>query len=215
MLRPNIIAAFSVLLPIIAGLITYRQQQLIFKALVFFFVFSGGVDLITNYLWFYHLSNLIYLNFYNLIQTIVYIALFLPLVLKKRKTAFTISIIIVWVLIFVASTIYLKGLYQYNTFFIVSECIPLIFIAAVLLLRTTSNPIFRLRSNGLFWIGMGLLIYFSLSLAVFVIVDIEIRNNVTSLNGLWIIHSIVNIAANGLYAVAFLCRTPKEIISSL
>jgi hypothetical protein len=203
------ISVGSGLIPVVAGIITYRQHSFILKAFLFFLilgVFNDGVSILKH-------SSILLGNFFSLIELLVYSALFLPVVFKKSRNLIIFTISLMFCVYFIVTTIYSGGANHVNTIFNVSECVLLLIIAGLLLLKISLDSFIALNKNPLFWVGTGMLIY-SLSFLAFVVVDIEIKDKTSALNSLWGIHSIVNIAANIFYSIAFLCRSPKKILSS-
>jgi len=166
-----------------------------------------------DYLNFHHLPNLLYFNIDSIIEALFYTIIFLPIIINRRKIEITFIISVLLTLTFIISTFYSGGIFQYNTIFEVTECVFLIIISGFLLLKIMTLTSIELKKNNLFWFGSGLLIYFTLSLTMFVVQDINVKNNSTLLSGVLQLYSLANIIANIFYAIAFLCRTPQAAIS--
>jgi hypothetical protein len=205
------VSVASDLLPVVAGIITYRKHSFILRVLLFFLILAALNDGASVYLSRMNQSCTVIGNFYSLLELLVYSVLFLSIIFKQQKTVLLLVTGVIFCLYFVVTSVYSGGFQQVNTIFNVSECVLVLVIAGLLLLKISSDTDFVLYKNPLFWIGVGMTIYFSLSLLTFVIVDIEIKNKTTILVSLWGIHSVVNIIANSMYGIAFLCRLPKKL----
>lgn len=206
----NYISAFSILLPVGAGLLHYGQYVDFLRWLTVFFVISAFFDLalaVTNY---FGIHNLFLFHVFALVN-LLFLAGFYYLIFDKKivrqllvGTAFFI------LLLALARSAQVGSWQQFPSFSITLQGILFIFLALLyfyqLVRRQTLVPIER---QPLFWINAGVLLYFSGNLFLFMLQSRLGGSEHAAYNAYWVIHSIVNTIANVLYAVGFLCKPPR------
>ena len=158
-----VVSLFSNLLPVVAGIIKYRQLSLKLKLLFAFYLFSALLDFYSFYLGIETGNNMILFNLYGLIEVVVYILIFIPLILRKKRIAASILLSIIWILIFLATTYYTGDIKDYNPFFNIFENSFLLILFGRLIFKSIDQTDIPLYKNSFFWIGSGIIIYSTIS----------------------------------------------------
>jgi hypothetical protein len=104
----------------------------------------------------------------------------------------------------VGSNCFILGLNEFNEYFLAIKSIILILLSGTLLFYLSQNS-FNLPSNPRFWICLGVLVYFTINIAVFssYFIPVEVGGNLKTALGKysWLIHNFINVIANLLFAI--------------
>ena len=184
----GIIVPFSVLVPILFGLINYKTAKTNSRILLYYLIISGIINIIAILIQRYHLSNLPLLHVYTLIEAIFLISyfrlIFNDLFIKKVLFSLTILFPIICILNFT----FLQSIYTFNTNTRPLEAILITFFCMLYIYKSgfTENWICKPVN----WFNMGILIYFPTAFIIFISSNyLIVNNNKTMTNMVWDIHA--------------------------
>ncbi len=199
----------SILLPILISI--FRWQQI--NPLQRLIAYLAGITLIGELVILiaaYQLgNNLPFIHLFTVIQFIV-----LSQIFKRGLVPFISSSIIQGLVLFIiglalVDAIWLNGIYNFNSYARPLASLILISLGLAFLYKTLSELKIRsLEREPLFWITVGVLLYFSGNLIIFISTNyVKISNQ--ALLTLWSVHAIFNIILNTTYAIALWVR-PRD-----
>lgn len=201
-----LVATYTTLLPIVAGLFNFRFLDFNFRLLLYYFILSFAID---QFSWFYFISgvnNMAYINVFVLIEPLVFIYILYQWNLsrpsRKNDVCFLMAaIIIFWVYeaFFVIDKNGLQGIYMPMKIFSTVNGAVIAVFSSVRLLRLVDQSA-DLKTNPRFWAISGIFIYCTCSLIV-------ISTNLLVPKSAWILFNITNIIYYLILTKAFLvCR---------
>lgn len=187
------------LIPLLFGLFSYRKLGKEMKLFLLYFVLVLPMDIRILYLGYHQLPNLMELNIFLLIEYALLIAVLSYWQPKKRLR----SVLQVSTLLFLLAWLGLKvsgwPLLDLFFYFKTIESVFIVIVAANVLYRLNFDEQIVLLSYHSFWISAGFLIYFSMSVLLFVLAaGLRIQPP-------YYFHTVLNIVANLFYAGGFYC----------
>ncbi|WP_157263068.1 hypothetical protein [Pedobacter steynii] len=211
------LSSLSALFPIVAAIVNRRHLNHLQKIAAVFFIISAlfdfslllvrhfNITLITtggraNNAPLIHLFILVSVFFYALI----YFYAFNKLTLKKLSIIFA---GIAGVLI-LTNAFFIEGLSKFPSIGNTILSVTLILLSLLYFWQLLDQvEIVRLEKQPMFWISAGVLSYCSINIFLFML----IRSLGSLSQNFWTIHSIINIIANSLFAIALFCKPRKTI----
>ncbi len=183
-------SVFSPILPLL--FIVQKEKKKYLKIIIFFFLISFFTDLIATFL--IRGSNYNFLHVYGLLETIILIWFYKTVLVKGKKWIVLIGI--VFSLFYIYDSIWVE-LNQFNTIARSVESFIMIVLSLTLFYQFFRNEddIF-LEKSPLFWINIGILIYFSGALFSFVMSSVILSTKLS-----WIFHNISNVLKNVFIAI--------------
>ena len=116
------------------------------------------------------------------------------------------------ILFTVADAMFIEGLRQFNSYSRTVESIILILTALAFFYQLINRlDLTFIDKQPMFWISVGVLIYFSGNVFLFMLQRAMIASGESDFSLYWIIHSCLNIIANFAYSIAFLCKPPSKL----
>lgn len=218
-----LISAISLVLPIAVALFRLKNMDVTLRLFLYFLVYSLSVEIIGSlFLGLQEVNNMFIFNLYSFVEMLFYSFI----LLKFKNSTFATSrflflfcmVLFGWiVLIFVkgyfidsasnetvGSNRFMLGINEFNEYFLAIKSIALILLSAALLLYLSQNS-FNLPSDPRFWICLGVLVYFTINIAVFssYFIPVEVGGNLKTALGKfsWLIHNFINVIANLLFAI--------------
>ena len=205
-------SAWSILLPIAAGIYRYRNLTLVAKGVLVFVIISGISESITAWFADQGTNNTNLVPYWVAIETIFLAWIFrlaLKGVWKKVLVAVTVLILLtslVSILFWSTSDTFSSNLRLVQTGIFILVC--LIYFYQLFDQGDTKN----LGKDPMFWFGTAFFIYFCGNLFFFIALGIAgndgSQENINTLSGLFIVHSLVLIIRNVLLTIGFL-KIPK------
>ncbi|MCI5080211.1 MAG: hypothetical protein MRY78_00890 [Saprospiraceae bacterium] len=196
------ISMYSVVLPALVGFIRIRKLQLVQKAVFALALLSVLTEVIARLV--RHMGNaqnIVYYGYTALefgLLAIIF-AQALPPYLTRRSV---LAISFAFVGFVVLDMVWLSGVEQFNNYSTAVESLILIFFSLVFFYKTLQELQIRyLEKAPLFWISVGVLLYFSGSLFIFLFTNYVNSSN-QALFIIWGIHGIFGILLNLFYALA-------------
>lgn len=205
----NYISAFSIAFPVFFSLYAYRKLALEMRMLSWFFTCAAAIELIILVSAFLKVNNLWLINLYALAEGIVLLYVIGRWLKHPRLFSLSILILVIYAAYWIYSTWVLGSLYLFNSREKAVKAIFLILLSGHLLIRQSLTEDIIITNNPVFWILSAILIYFSVSIIVFCTATFVLDNKNMAMMYSWTIHSIVNIIANLLFAVGFICTYRK------
>lgn len=198
------ISSFSIILPLIFGLLNFSRLESLQKIFFAFIVFSTIFEGIVFYTTFNNIHNIVLFKIFLCCELVFFTWFY------TRSTPFPIWLkagTILLSLFSVISFIEHSNLISESLFFILIFLFLLIqsiFIILTLFKNFDHSPI----QNYLFWIGFARIFYFLIIITVYICLTILPTNFNGKIYGLAfsIINSLGNIVGNSLYSINFLCR---------
>lgn len=195
------------LLPFIAACINYKNLNQTLKIAASFFLIAFFVDFLLwlNYLKyiiriennhpFLYLSIIINIVFY----TIIYYRSFHIANLKKFTVFAGVSVLTV-ILIFIVK----YNIWSYPSWENTILCLYMIIISLLYFYQIFQRQEFiEIEKQPLFWVNSGVLVYFSFTIFLYMLLDkIQVKDFL-------IINSITNIISNLLFTIGLSCKPPK------
>ncbi len=201
------LSSILVFLPIVLGIYAYYKygSTTKFNLLLCIFLFWGFIEEISLFLALKKGSNHLWLNI-NCIGSTILFLMYYQLVLEFKKIWFYI-LIGSYMLFTVVWFVFYGNLLVWAIPYIIASHILMIALSAFSLMQLINREQEDLFRYYEFWIHSGVLFYFTGSLLYLSIFNILLGDLETSfIHSLVNVHTIVNIIANLLYTIAFLCR---------
>ena len=197
----------SILLPVLAGIVTLRKHDAALRVLFGLFVVSALVECGNRWLGHQLQSNMWLVNLFLLLQCSTLIG-----VLSYWSGHFKLNGAAGWsTTIFVAAWIFSvvrQGIDNVNNVVFTLGAVLLIAFAGFALFRLSGKAGISLLRNTQFWFSAAVMILFSVDVTLFSLLDVILLRGDATLLSTWTVHSVFNIFANTLYAIGFLCSFP-------
>jgi hypothetical protein len=200
----GIIIPLSILIPLIVALYRYHQLPGPARSIFHYLIFSGIINCIAIVLARNGINNLPLLHLYTVAEfallTVFYRQVFAP---PAKRLLYPYGAI-VFAVFCVINAIFFQSLFSYNTFPRTIESLLLIIMALLFFYKMLSAEQEGAWYKNMFtWFNIGLLLYFSGSLSLFLLSDVLLRNK--QLNEIaWIIHASLVLVMYILFAGGFL-----------
>lgn len=193
---------FSSLLPLIFGLVYYKNLNKPFKRLVWFFALCVFMEFCAKLVAGLTGNNMPLLHFYSLIEFAMFTYIFKEFF--KIKAIKYYLLIILFVFIGLIDVIFLNSIYNFNSIKRSLMCIVLI-IASLYFYYSNikSNQSIVLYTQPMYWFSTGVIIYFSINFFTFMMMSFFQTSYPSIVTIASNVHSCVNILSNSLFAVSF------------
>jgi hypothetical protein len=197
----NIIATFTLLIPISAGISKYKYADFKCRLFLFFLVYGFITDLIV---WLLLDSargvSYFFFNFYNLVESLF---LFWYIMVTNESTTIKKICRILLILAIPAWLIsYLENTEKHMATFSTAYDILLTFLIGYALLKMGEKAVV-LTKEPTFWFFLGIFIYCFCTFFISSLMETELRQKI------WFIHNIINFVSYLILAKGFLTITPS------
>ncbi|MBS1741724.1 MAG: hypothetical protein JST81_01710 [Bacteroidetes bacterium] len=184
----GIIVPLCVLIPIISGIVLYRYFSRVEKALLILLFLNGICNLVGSLLAYNKINNLPVIHVYTFLEGIVLMLFFLFLFNTPLLTKILYTLIIVFSAFCLLNSIFIQQIFAYNTY---SRTLEALIIIALCLYYFTLQlqEDFQPGKYPGFWYVLGLFIYFSSSLTIFILSNQSFNLNRTFLLVMWNVHA--------------------------
>ncbi len=200
---------YSVLIPAIFAIILIKRldkvQRLIAILVLITFIGEFG-----NYaLTFFEIRNLPAFHLFTVLQFGAIVLIQSKGIQRFFSQKQLIGVIVFFVLFAIVDAAILNGIYSFNSYSRpLASFIVLFFALCYFYITISELTIKRLENEPLFWLNLGVFIYFSGSLFIFLFSNYYKSSN-QALFTLWGIHAIFNIFLNISYTIALWIRTAR------
>ncbi len=208
------ISQASILLPILGGLIFYNKLGRRFKLLFWFFVLSVFFELQATVAKKMFGNNMPGLHLYTVVEFIVFSTAFYWSFQKSKilSKMFYVNTFLFLTLAIIDATI-INGIWAPNTVSRTYSSISLVSYSLVFFYQFFKNNMKHYSWEiPMFWIGVGVLVYFSLNIFYFMLNRYLIENTIYTAKLSLLSHAGINIISNILYAKSFLCFKKPQVI---
>jgi hypothetical protein len=207
------ISAYSILLPIVTGLLYLRQFDANAR-IMFLLILLAGIPQLTSVLLDGHkyiASKIAMYNVYALADPLVWSILFFRNIKNKKVRRLVAAIPVLQVSLW----FYLLAVkniqpYLFTEMICLTSVIQVLWIAVFFYEQYSSYDVSGIETKPLFWFCLGILIYAPTSYLLFVFYD-QIHENPKKYSSLWDIHSVVNTLMYCVISVGFWVNKKNEI----
>lgn len=201
------ILSLSILIPLITGIIRYRQLPVSYLPLIYLLIIGLLAEL-GSYTFFYHTTNAIPSNIYNLAEFLLLAWQFRRWKNILRNDWLFGGLMIGMTLFWITENIVLGRINEFSSYYQVIFSVALILLAVNqmnwLIVNEKSNILF----NAIFIVCIAIMIFFSykvlMEIFYYYAPERMIKNNIFTLQ------SYINVGYNIILAVAILCIPPKK-----
>jgi len=198
------LSVLSALIPFVFGIISYRKHKLVLvQQLIFILVvITLLTESVVLFLSYFGINNLPIFHLFTIAQFSIYILIMRKGCKPFLSRSFFHGIFFLFIIFALLDAFWLNNLYSFNNYSRPVASLFLIFFALCFFYKTLKElKIQSLEREPLFWLSMGMLIYFSCSLFVFLFTN-YVKTSNEALFTIWNINAIFNIILNLSYAVA-------------
>ncbi|MGY3214067.1 hypothetical protein [Mucilaginibacter sp. HD30] len=166
----------ATLIPIISGLVFYKQINKPLRILLIYLGASFGLNVMGSVLSYQHINNLPGLHFYTIVEVVAVMLYFLYAFEKGNISKWIKAVMIIFPVICIINFTFFQSLYEYNTFTRpLDALIIIIFTTAYMAMQNGfKNRALITRSGRL--VAAGFLIYFCSSLFQFIFSNVISKN---------------------------------------
>ena len=198
----------SILLPLIAALFNYKKIDKTFKYFMYFFIFSLFSEIQASLFKYYFHNNMPGLHFFICVEFSFFTYMYASYFIKRKLIRIVILInLFIFLLLAITDAFLINDIWHPNTLSRTYASISLVAYSLIFFYFLLKDDIsYYSWEYPMFWINIGVLLYFSVNLFYFMMIKYLIENaEYTGKIGLYM-HGFVNLLANILYAQSFRCR---------
>jgi hypothetical protein len=201
------LSQLSILVPVATGYMSYKELDRSFRLLFGFYVLTIFFEISASWLKMICHNNMPGLHLYTLFEFLAYSAVFFLNFKKNRILSTAIKInAVFFVIIAIADAFVINGIWHHNSLSRTYSSIFLIVYALVYFyLLMVNDGEYYSWQYPLFWVCVGIMIYFGLNLFYFMLNSYLISNEENFANSVMYIHGLINIISNMLFAKSFRC----------
>lgn len=209
-------AAFTVVVPLVLGLIGYRKLSPALRYFVYLLAFTLFTEVTGLVLSRIKIENLWVYNTYTAVEYTLLIMMFTSLLEGKRLRRILLWSIPVFIVIWGLATFLLTVSDQFHSIFLSIESVVFVFIAVMTLVKEMRDSSVLLVDNPVFWVSSGVLVYFAGNLLVFTFIDQLLKDTEVGMLSAWVIHAAMNVSKNIIYSIGFLSTGgPRQGVQSI
>lgn len=205
----------SVLLPVITGLLYYRNLTRSYRILFYFFVASVGFEVAAEIMKYVLQNNIPALHLFTLAEFLALSMVFYHHFQKNSILRLFIGInAIVFVGAALADALFINSIWTWNTLSRSYSSVTMICYALVyfLFLFRHETPEYSV-GHPMFWVSTGVLFYFGTNMLYFLLHDYLVRRSYNTAITSILTHAMINIITYSVYAQSFRCfRTPRQAL---
>ncbi|MBC7381672.1 MAG: hypothetical protein H7296_01610 [Bacteroidia bacterium] len=206
------LSEISVLMPVIAGFIYYKNLPRSFFILLCFFCCSIFVELGSELMAHIYHNTMPLLHAFTVIEFIIFTSVFYSYFERNLRVRVFLIISILLLVFFELSEIFLfKGLWSFNAATRYYESAVLVLLALMFYYKFFKESVEPITlQQPMFWFSTAIFVYFSLNQFFFMLINYFKTHDVYIVATGIKIHAVINIFANLLFAISFRCyRTMK------
>jgi hypothetical protein len=205
-------SSYSVFIAGIIALIRFNFINKIYYPFIFIIWIACLTEITGKLLKYYGYPNILSSNIYSLLEVLLYLQLFKNLGIMNKPQyllwGLSFSLLIFWF----AENIFKYGSFLTNNdsyFFITADFLLVLF--SINMFNVTVSKEKDISKSAVFWICIGMMIYFTYTVVIEIFWLYGIRGNLDYFSeSVYKIHSWVNILCNLIFAVAILWVRKKE-----
>ena len=183
------VLSYGVIIPFFFGLVFYKYLALKFKLLAALMCIALITEIVANHLSGQRINNLYLIHIYTVIEFVLLGIFYLYSLSDIIKKQYMILIILMYIIFFIISTLFIQKLNEYNDLTRAVKAFILIIFSALYFykkIRFEEN----LNRDPVFWVNIGVLFYFTSNFLLFASSNIVLTLPRKSINVLWLIHAL-------------------------
>lgn len=197
------IVPLSILIPILIGLINFKNLQASGKYILYYLVASGLINLSAIILVAYRMKNLPLLHLYTIVEAVLLLSYYQTIFTNRLIKKSLQYIIIIFPLLCIINFTFIQSIFTFNTYTRPLEAILITFFCLLYLYKSgfTENWINKQTS----WFNMGILLYFPVVCIIFILSNYMVfvsKNKELNLM-IWQFHAIMSMVMYLAFAKAF------------
>lgn len=197
------IVPLSILIPILTGLLNYKNLQISGKFVFYYLVASGLINLAAILLVAFRMTNLPLLHLYTIVEAVLLLSYFRTIFTNHLIKNFLLYIIIIFPLLCIINFTFIQSIFTFNTYTRPLEAILITFFCLLYLYKSgfTENWINKQTS----WFNMGILLYFPVVCIIFILSNYMVfvsKNKELNLL-IWQFHAVMSMVMYLAFAKAF------------
>jgi hypothetical protein len=205
----NHISSFSVLIPLLTSVYKYKRLNGELKVLAWLFMIAAIIEFALNISAIYGIHNIWISNTFMIAEGFVLFFVIGRWFDSEKAFKITMVLFTLYAIYWGYSTFIIGSIFTFNTTERTVKGIMLIFLSGFLLTRLATHEEIIVSRDYRFWIAFAILFYFSLTLIIFGTANLLFEDHLSVIYYTWIIHSIINIISNLLFAYGFVCYYRK------
>ncbi len=192
----------SILIPIIAGLIHYKNLNKPFKRLVWFFMFCAFIEIGASTLVQIFHNSMPLLHFFTLVEFCMFTYMYVYFYTIKTKYYYI--TIAVFFLIALMDALFINTIYKFNSLTRSIESITLVLAALFFYYSNikSKHPV-SIYTQPMYWFSTATMVYFSVNFFMFMMMSFFQSNNSPIGSIANNVHGAVNILSNILFVFSF------------
>ena len=197
----------SILLPVIAGIVYYKQLTLPYRVLFYFFLLSIGFEVQASIIGKLYHNNMPGLHLFTALEFLVFSFIYYSFFRTNRVISLLILInTILFIIAAFADALFVHSIWTVNTLARSYSALSMLSYTLIYFyFMFSKDDEYYSSRHPMFWLNAGVLIYFGSNTLYFLFnKDLLHRSPVTETIGLYT-HAALNIFANYLYARSFRC----------
>lgn len=161
------IVPLSILLPLIIGLLKYKNADKASRLLVIYLVVSGLINLLALILVQFRMQNLPLLHIYTLVEAVLIFAYFRTIFTDHRIKKILTYAMIIFPVVCVINFTFIQSIFSFNTYTRPLEAILITFFCLLYFYKSgfTENWL----NQPINWYNMGILMYFPVACIIFIL----------------------------------------------
>jgi hypothetical protein len=204
-------AQFSCILPILIGLLRFRNLENTGKVFFYFMIYCGFTEWFAYYLDEKYHNNIPYLYVFTLVEYWIFCYVLIPqLTLFKKWHKQMLLILLLTMVGLLVVDMVVHSIYRFNTISRTTEAVIIVLMGLAYLLEYfQADYNTKLSGNSVFWIAAGAITYFGISFLynmfnIFSISDVKLNKIIQTA------HLLASITAYILFAVGFWISKPQN-----
>ena len=204
------ISSYSVVIPVILGILYFKNRTNALKILSAFVVVGLLTELINNICFYNQINNMPVFHVYTYIEFTVISSIFFLILESKRLKMTVIGLMLAFYIFSAINLIYWESLIDFNSNQFAVEALIIFTYCITYYSQLMKNPeIIHLENHPYFILVSGYFIYFSGTFTLFISSkELLLTNN----EGYWMLNSILNTLLNITYAIV-LWKSRKKLAS--
>ena len=204
------VSSFSILPAVVFAIIRFKKINSDYYPFIFILWLALVTEIVSKVLRLYEIPNFLSTNIYSISEGLLYLFFFKNLGILNRSIylGLSVSLIIFWLV----ENVFIIGSFgdNYTSYFFII-CDFLLVLLAINALNNTFLEEKTTLKSPVFWICIGMIIYFTYVVLIEIFWLYGIKGNLNYFSeSVYKIHSLVNILCNLIYAVAVLWMKKKK-----
>ncbi|WP_454803951.1 hypothetical protein [Mucilaginibacter phyllosphaerae] len=204
----NYFVPATILIPVFAAVINYQVLPKAFKIILWFLIFSGGLNIVNLVGIRYGYNSITLLNIYTIFE-FIFLGLYYSEFFEKKGQKVIALLMAAFTVACIINYFFIQNKIEFNTYTRSAGAVMLIVFSLLYILKQ-SNDEESWSANKYNWINAGILLYYASCLFMFAFSNYLLSASQQVNQTVWIIHDTIMIFEYILFAVGFSkCRTQQ------